>query len=420
VLGVRGLAGLTVAPGRRFALGGDGRKQRGLRDALRPGLKGVSRRRTLALLAVLAAAGAAGASWKWNLPGIFSPQGAVAQAPAQPRAVVVEVAQAEKKVVPYQVDALGTVTPMASVAIKSRLDNEITSVQFSDGARVNKGDVLLHLDTRAIEAQIRQAEGQIARDRAQLDGAERDVRRYTDLVAKGATPVTNLDNAKTQSDTFRAAIQADQAVLDNLRVQLSYCTISAAIAGRISAASVKVGNFVRSADLLPIATINQISPIYVSFAVPQRYLPDLRRAISVESASIEAIVPGSDKVAPGAVSMIENTVDATTGMATVRATMPNQDELLWPGTLVNTRITLRQDEEVVVPTLAIQVSQQGSFVFVVKDGVANVQPVKVDRVVGQDTVIESGLSGGETVVTNGHLLLTDGTTITVRESKTGV
>jgi len=307
------------------------------------------------------------------------------------------------------------VTPVASVAIKSRLDNEITDVKFTDGARVKKGEVLLQLDTRSLEAQIRQAEGQLARDKAQLEGAERDVRRYTDLVGKGATPITNLDNAKTQADTFLAAIQGDQAVLENLRVQLSYCTITAAITGRISAASVKVGNFVRSADLTPIATLNQISPIYVSFAVPQRYLPDIRKAISVESASIEASVPGSDKISPGAVSMIENAVDATTGMATVRATMPNEDELLWPGTLVNIRMTLRQEQAVVVPTAAIQVSQQGSFVFVVKDGVATVQKVAVGRVVGAESIIDSGLSGGETVVTNGHLLLTNGAKVTVRK-----
>jgi multidrug efflux system membrane fusion protein len=398
-----------------FYARGDGQPE-GVTGRPRPGLKGVNRRRTLTVLGVLAVAGVAAATWKWNLQALWAPQGAVAQAPAQPRAVVVEVGQAEKKVVPYQVDALGTVTPMASVAIKSRLDNEITAVHFSDGARVKQGDVLLQLDTRAIEAQIRQAEGQLARDRAQLDGAERDVRRYTELVAKSATPVTNLDNAKTQSDTFRAAIQADQAVLDNWRVQLSYCTITAAITGRISAASVKVGNFLRSADLTPIATLNQISPIYVSFAVPQRYLPDLRKAISVESAMIDASIPGADKHASGAVSMIENAVDATTGMATVRATMPNEDELLWPGTLVNIRVTLRQDEAVVVPSAAVQISQQGTFVFVVKDGIAKVQSVKVERVVGTESVIESGLSGGETVVTNGHLLLTNGARVTIRKA----
>ena len=373
----------------------------------------MNRRRTW-VVGALALAAVAGAAFATR--NIWSPQGAVAQAPAQPRAVPVEVGQAVSKVVPLQVDALGTVTPMASVAIKSRLDNEIVDVKFADGARVKTGDVLLQLDKRSLEAQIRQAEGNIARDRAQLEGAERDVRRYTELVAKGATPVTNLDNAKTQSDTFKAAIQADQAVLDNLRVQLSFCTITAAISGRISAASVKVGNFVRSADLVPIATINQISPIYVSLAVPQRYLPDIRKALMVESATIEAQVPGSDKAAPGAVSMIENAVDATTGMATVRATMPNEDEVLWPGTLVNIRMTLRQEQAVVVPTAAVQVSQQGSFVFVVQDNVAKVQKVTVGRVVGTDSVIDSGLSGGETVVTNGHLLLTDGARVTVRKA----
>jgi len=374
----------------------------------------VIRRRTwVAGIAVLALAAGAAALTR----NFWSPQGAVAQAPAaNARAVPVEVATAEQKLVPLQVDALGTVTPVASVAIKSRLDNEITDVKFTDGARVKKGEVLLQLDTRSLEAQIRQAEGQLARDKAQLDGAERDVRRYTELVGKGATPVTNLDNARTQADTFRAAIQSDQAMLYNLKVQLSYCTISAAISGRISAANVKVGNFVRSADLIPIATINQLSPIYVSFAVPQRYLPDIRTAIGAESATIDATVPGSDKHASGAVSMIENAVDATTGMATVRATMPNEDELLWPGTLVNIRITLRQEQAVVVPSAAVQVSQQGSFVFVVKDNVAKVVPVTVGRVVGNESVIESGLSGGETVVTNGHLQLTDGARVTIRKA----
>ena len=320
---------------------------------------------------------------------------------------------------PLQIDALGTVTPMASVAIKSRLDNEIMDVKFADGARVKKGEVLLQLDSRALEAQIRQAEGNLARDKAMLEGAERDFRRYTELVSKGATPVTNLDNARTQADSFRAAIKANEAALENLRVQLSYCTITAAISGRISAASVKVGNFVRSADLTPIATINQIAPIYVTLPVPQRYLPDIRNAIGAESATIEASIPGSDRRATGAISMIENSVDASTGMATIRATMPNDDEVLWPGTLVNVRVTLRQEQAVVVPSAAVQVSQQGNFVFVVSDGVAKVRSVTVGRVVGAETVIESGLSGGETVVTNGHLLLTNGARVTIREPKAG-
>ncbi len=375
------------------------------------------KRRTLLIGGVLALAIAGVAVATRNM---WSPIGAVAQAPVPAeRSVAVEVALATAKIMPLQVDALGTVTPMASVAIKSRLDNEIMDVKFADGARVKKGDVLLTLDSRALEAQIRQAEGNIARDKAQLEGAERDFRRYSELVTKGATPVTNLDNARTQTDTFRAAIKADEAALENLRVQLSYCTITAAIGGRISAASVKIGNFVRSADTVPIAVINQLSPIYVSFAVPQRYLPDIRKAIGAESATIDAVIPGSDARAPGAVTMIENAVDATTGMATVRATMANQDEALWPGTLVNIRLTLREERAVVLPSAAVQVSQQGTYVYVVADGVAKVQNVTVNRVMGSETVIDSGLDGGETVVTNGHLLLTNGVRVTVRERKPG-
>ena len=297
------------------------------------------------------------------------------------------------------------------------MDTTIVGVHFRDGAHVNMGDLLFTLDCRAMEAQMAQTEGAIARDRAQLAGAERDVARYTDLVAKNATPVVNLDNAKTQSEVFSAAIKSDAGLLDNLKVQLSFCTVTAPISGRISAASVKVGNFVRQADTAPMATINQMAPVYVSFTVPQKNLPDIRQAIAAETATVEAMVPGEPKRASGQVSMIENTVDSATGMATIRATMPNKDELLWPGTLVTAEMTLRIEEAVVVPSNAVQVSQSGSFVFTVKDGVAKVQPIKVERQVGNETVVASGLSGGETVVTEGQLLLSNGTRVNPRAPK---
>src|SRR6185437_16129609 len=334
----------------------------------------------------------------WTADGVAA-RSARGQAPG--RVVAVEVAKAERKQVPVQLQALGTVTPIASVALKARVDTNITEVHFADGAHVSKGEVLFTLDGRAIQAQIAATEGQIARDKAQLEGAERDVRRYTDLVGKGATPVTNLDNAKTQSDVYKAAIQADQGVLQNLKVQLSYCTVTAPISGRISAAAVKIGNFVRQADTAPMATINQMAPVYVSFTVPQKVLAEIRQALAAETATIEAVVPGEPKHASGQVTMIENTVDMATGMATIRATMPNKDETLWPGTLVTTELTLREEESVVVPTAAVQVSQTGNFVFVIKDGAAKVQPVKVDRIVDNFTVITSGLAGGETVATDG-------------------
>ncbi|NVO13739.1 MAG: efflux RND transporter periplasmic adaptor subunit [Rhodoplanes sp.] len=331
-----------------------------------------------------------------------------------PRAVVVTTDTATRKKAPVLIEALGSVTPLATVALRTRIDSEILAIHFEDGALVKKGDLLVTLDSRAIEAQIRQAEGQLARDKAQLEGAERDFKRYTELVARAATPQVNLDNAKTQSDVYRAAILTSQATIENLKVQLGYTSIRAPITGRISQANVKVGNQVRTADISPIATINQMAPVYVSFTVPQRVLPQIRAAINDEDSSVEAIIPGESRRARGQIAMVENAVDSATGMATIRAAMPNQDELLWPGTLVMARLTLRVEDAVTVPASAIQVSQQGSFVYVVKDGVARVQAVNVLRTNGPQAVVDSGLTGGETVVTDGHLHLTDGARVTVR------
>jgi RND family efflux transporter MFP subunit len=350
--------------------------------------------------------------------GIWGGGGAVAQAPTE-RIVTVDVAPAVKKLVPLTVDALGTVTPITSVAIKARLETEIIGVHFADGARVKKGDLLFTLDDRQLRAQIAQAEGVVARDKAQLEGAERDIARYTDLVAKSATPVVNLDNAKTQADIFRAAIKADGATLENLNIQLGYCTIRAPIDGRISAASVKVGNFVRPADTASLATINQIAPLYVSFMVSQNSLPNIRQAIAAETATVQATIPGEKKQANGQVTMIENTVDAATGMAMIRATMENKDELLWPGTLVTTRMNIRDEEAVTVPSAAVQVGQAGTFVFIIKDGKAEVTKVEIERTVGSTTVLASGLQGGESVVTDGHLQLRNGSRVSIRAPKTG-
>jgi membrane fusion protein, multidrug efflux system len=275
------------------------------------------------------------------------------------------------------------------------------------------------MDSRALQAQLNEKQGNLQRNRAALEGAERDVRRYTELIAKGATTQLNLDNATTQTNVLRGQVAADESAAENLKVQIGYCTIRAPISGRASMAAVKVGNFVRSADATPLATIIQAAPVYVSFPVPQRSLPELRRALQAGTAAIQAVIPGDDRKAGGQVSMIENTVDATTGMVMARATMPNSDDLLWPGTLVTVQLTLRAEEAVTVPTTAVQVSQSGSYVFVVKDGAAAVQPVNVARNVDGDAVITSGLTGNETVVTAGHLLLSDGARVAMREAKAG-
>lgn len=369
------------------------------------------KKRTLVLgaVTVVALVIVAAATRTW-----WSPDGAVAQSQVQPaRVVSVEVGMAEKKAVPVRFEALGTVTPIATVVIKPRIDSEIMGVHFADGALVKTGDLLFTLDSRAVEAQIKQVEGNIERDKAQIEGADRDVRRYTELVAKNATPVINLDNAKTAAGTFRGALRADEGALENLKVLLSYCTIRAPISGKISAATLKVGNFVRAgSDTVQLATINQIAPIYVSFTVPQKLLPEVRAAVAAGTGLVETLVPGGTRRANGTVTMLENTVDQTTGMVMIRATMPNEDELLWPGTLVTADLTLRVEQAVTVPSAAVQVSQTGTFVFVVENGVAKVQPVTVERTVGKLSVVSAGLQGGETVVTDGQLLLSNGTKVT--------
>src|SRR6202158_5984533 len=179
--------------------------------------------------------------------------GASAQATQHARVVAVELAKAERKPVPVDVDSIGTVTPISSVALKSRVETTIISVHFEDGAKVAEGDLLFTLDARQIDAQIEQAEGTLAKDQAQLEGAQRDLRRYSDLIGKGATTQVNVDNAKTQADILIGTIKADQSALDNLKVQKSYTLIRAPFSGRISAANVKVGNFVRPADTAPLA-----------------------------------------------------------------------------------------------------------------------------------------------------------------------
>jgi len=378
----------------------------------------MSKRKWLFGVAVLALIGIAVLSRGTWLGMWSSDHASAARAQGQrSRPVPVEVAKAVRKQVPVRVDAIGTVTPIASVAIKARLETTIIGVHFRDGAHVNKGDLLFTLDCRALDAQLAQTEGAIARDKAQLTGAERDVARYESLAAKNASPQQILDTAKTQAEVYRAAIKSDQGLLDNLKVQRSYCTITAPISGRISAAAVKIGNFVRQADSAAMATINQMAPVYVTFTVPQKVLPDIRHALAAETATVEAVIPGEQKHAEGQVSMIENTVDPSTGMATIRANMPNTDETLWPGTLVTAELTLRSEEAVVVPTNAVQVSQTSSFVFVVDKGIAKVRHVEAGRQFEGETVIKSGVKPGETVITDGQLRLQNGTKVAPRGAK---
>lgn len=348
---------------------------------------------------------------------------AVAAPVAPPRPPVsVMVASAQRKTVPWTLVEIGTAQAVASVALKSHFDATVLKVDVADGAEVKAGDVLVTLDARQAQAQLAIVQAQLAKDEAQLEQATRDVTRYTDLVARSATPVINLDNAKTATATSRAAILGDKASIDNMKVALGWYTIAAPISGRVGVVNIKAGNIIKAGDNSSagvLATINQISPIYVALSVSQKFLPALREAMA-NGVSAIATPQGATRHATGKLALIDNTVDPATGTIVIRAQFDNTDQMLWPGQLCNLTLTLREEPNtVVVPREAIQISQVGNFVFTLKDDAAHVTRVEVGRTEGPDTVITKGLEGGEKVVVDGALLLFEGAKVTVREPAKG-
>jgi len=355
------------------------------------------------------------------LASAAAPASASSSATTRPPVVVV-VGQAEKQDFPWVVDQIGTVQPVASVALRPHFDSTVDKVFVADGAAVKAGDVLIKMDSRQSEAQLKGAQAQLAKDQAQLEQAKRDVARYTDLVSRSATPVLNLDNAKTSVAATEAAILGDQAAIDSLTVQLGFATIKAPISGRIGAVNIKAGNVAKASDNSAagiFATINQISPIYVAFSVSQTLLAPLREAMAA-GAPVTATPQGSTKQATGKLALIENSIDAGSGSIVARAIFDNANELLWPGQLCNLKLTLRiEPNTIVVPREAMQNGQSGTYVFVISDGVAHVQSVAVSRTQGDKTIVTEGLKGGEAVVVDGALLLVEGSKVEVRAAQKG-
>jgi RND family efflux transporter MFP subunit len=332
----------------------------------------------------------------------------------QPRKIAVAVGKAAIKDMPYRIEAPGAVQPVVSVPIRPRVDSMVEKVLFADGAAVKEGDLLFKLDSRAIDAMIEQAAALLKRDQASLVKAQRDIERFSGLVAKGTTAKVTLDDAQTSADMLAATVKQDQASLDNLRTQRTYYDIHAPVTGRIGISSVRPGNVVRAdSTSAPLATVNQLSPIYVTFGVPERYIPDLRAAGA--KAGVQAALQNGTLVEGGHVAFIENSVDPQTGTILVRALFDNKDEKLWPGTLATVRVSLRVDKNVVtVPTEAVQNGQRGDFVFVVENGRATVREVAVQRAMDGESIITRGLQGDETVVTDGQLSLRDNALIDIK------
>jgi RND family efflux transporter MFP subunit len=307
------------------------------------------------------------------------------------------------------------VQPVVSLAVRSRVDSQVDKVHFEDGATVNSGDVLFTLDSRSIDAQVRQAEATLARDRAQLEKAQRDVERIQGLVERNTLGAVQLADARTAADVLRATVAQDEAQLQNLRVLRTYYDIRSPATGRVGISGVREGSVVRAASdtATPLATVIQMSPIYVAFGLSERFIPDLRAA--GDKATVDVVLPNEVTVAGGKVAFIDNTVDPQTATIMVRASFDNKDERLWPGTIANARVTLRVDANVVVvPSEAIQSGQRGSFIFVIENGVAKVRPVTVSRTLDGQAIVTDGLSGDETVVTDGQLSLREGMRVEIK------
>ncbi len=364
---------------------------------------------TIIFLAVL---GGVGIAYK-NAPPAAQPKETPRASPAVPVVATAVV----RKAVPVRLDAIGTVQPVATVVVKSRIDGQIVKVPIRDGQEVKAGDTLFVLDSRAIEAQARQAEAQLARDRAQLANAKREAERQAQLVSKNYTAAATYDTAQTTAATMEATVRADEAALENMKVQITYTTITTPIDGRVGAVLLRAGNNVKANDTITLATVNQMHPIYVAFSVPQRELPSIREAMAGRDLEVTAHAPGdSAPVETGKLAFVDNAVDSTTGTIILKGVFDNTKDRLWPGQFVNVSLTLRvEPSALVVPAQAVQVGQNGSYVFVIKpDKTAEPRNVTVSRSIGGDSIIAKGLDEGEQVVLDGQLRLTKGTLVEPR------
>ena len=333
--------------------------------------------------------------------------------------VPVTVVTAVQKVMPVQVEAVGTVEPFSTVSIRSQVTGAITKVHFQDGQDVKEGDLLFTIDTRPLEAALKQAEANLAKDLAVLANAREQSRRYAELVKKQYVSQEQYDQIKTNADAIEATVEADRASVENAKVQLSYCRIYSPVTGRTGSVLVNEGNVVRTNDATPLVTINQINPIYVTFTLPEQNLPEVKRRLAAGKLSVQAVLPDNEQQPElGDLSFVDNSVDRTTGTIKMKGTFRNTDRRLWPGQFVKAVLKLTDLDAVVVPSEAVQTGQQGQHVFVVRgDSAVDVRPVVVGRSVSGETVVEQGLKAGERVVTDGQFLLGPGSRIQVKTAK---
>jgi membrane fusion protein, multidrug efflux system len=336
-----------------------------------------------------------------------------ARAAEQAQTVAVRAAPVTQQDVPQKIRAVGTVLPYQAVAIRSRLDSQIMEVKFHDGDAVKKGDILFVLDDRALKAQRVQTQANLDRDRAQLDNATRQYQRLAKLGAQGYASHTDLDNAQAAQKSAAAALGADQAALENINVQLDYTVITAPITGRTGTINVTVGNNVKANDV-PLVTINQIQPILMQASLPQDTFDKVRSAMQAGRVPAVASREGVAETENGALSYIDNAIDQSTGTFVTRAVFDNANEHLWPGMLGTLTIEVGSFKQALtVPEVAIQHNGSVDFVFVIADGKARKQDVKLTQVQDGLAIVGEGLRAGDQVAVDGMMSLQEGSAVTV-------
>jgi multidrug efflux system membrane fusion protein len=337
-------------------------------------------------------------------------------------AVPVTTAVVAEKAIPLELAAIGSAEAYQTVAVRAQITGGLTSVLFKEGDDVKKGQALFTLDRRPLEAALEQARANLQRDTAQAANAKAQAQRYQDLAARGIATKEQVDTSATAAAALDATLEADRATIENATVQLQYATIAAPISGRTGALMVHEGNLVRANDAAPLVVINQVTPINVTFGIPEARLPDLKQYMAKGSVKVEALAPNdTGQPSVGRITFVDNAVDPTTGTIRIKGVFPNEARHLWPGQFVNVTVTLTTDPRaIVVPTTAVQTSQTGQYVFVVKpDQTVELRTVSVARAADDQMVIRQGLKAGETVVTDGQLRLTPGTRISVKSGPDG-
>jgi len=352
------------------------------------------------------------------LPAFFSAcSGKPAQAPPKPP-VPVTAATVIQKTVPVQIKTIGNVEAYSTVSVKSQIGGILNHVHFREGQDVNKDALLFTIDPRPYEAALRQAEANLAKDNAQLENSREEVRRYAELVKKGYVAQEQYDQIRTNAASFEATVNADRAVVENARLQLKYCYIYSPLNGRTGNLFANEGNLIKANADNPMVVVNQIQPIYVTFAVAEQYLSEIKKYMSGGKVMVNAFISkGEDNPEEGTLTFVDNTVDVATGTIKMKATFANKNKRLWPGQFIDVVMVLTtQSNALVVPTQSIQTGQKGQYVFVIKnDLTVEDRLVTAGRTFNSETVIDKGLQTGEKVVTDGQLRLVPGAKVQMKD-----